>query len=100
MFDDLLAPISEDTPSGEYLKDNRSLFRGYRNEFNMAQSSFRQLVEVPEAREDAELIDANTTNWNKLSESCHLCLASKSKDLEIFLGSQWHSFLPQSRLVI
>lgn len=84
MFDDLLAPISDESPSGEYLKDNRSLFRGYRNEFNMAQSSFRQLVEVPDALEDAELVDANTTNWNKLSESCHLCLATKSKDLEIF----------------
>ncbi|MGR5284125.1 ImpA family type VI secretion system protein [Vibrio maritimus] len=84
MFDDLLAPISNEAPSGEYLKDNRSLFRGYRNEFNMAQSSFRQLVEVPDALEDAELVDANTTNWNKLSESCHLCLATKSKDLEIF----------------
>lgn len=84
MFDDLLAPISDEAPSGEYLKDNRSLFRGYRNEFNMAQSSFRQLVEVPDALEDAELVDANTTNWNKLSESCHLCLATKSKDLEIF----------------
>ncbi|GAL15250.1 uncharacterized protein ImpA [Vibrio astriarenae] len=84
MFDDLLAPISDESPSGEYLKDNRSLFRGYRNEFNMAQSSFRQLVEVPDALEDAELVDANSTNWNKLSESCHLCLATKSKDLEIF----------------
>lgn len=84
MFDDLLAPISDEAPSGEYLKDNRSLFRGYRNEFNMAQSSFRQLVEVPDAVEDAELVDANSTNWNKLSESCHLCLATKSKDLEIF----------------
>ncbi len=84
MFDDLLAPISDEAPSGEYLKDNRSLFRGYRNEFNMAQSSFRQLVEVPDAVEDAELVDANFTNWNKLSESCHLCLATKSKDLEIF----------------
>lgn len=84
MFDDLLNPIADDSPSGEYLKDNRSLFRGYRNEFNMAQSSFRQLLEVPDAREDAELVDANTHNWNQLSESCHLCLATKSKDLEIF----------------
>ncbi|WP_194436111.1 ImpA family type VI secretion system protein [Vibrio fluminensis] len=84
MFNDLLSPISEVSPSGEYLKDNRSLFRGYRNEFNMAQSSFRQLVEVPDALEDAELVNANSLNWNKLSESCHLCLATTSKDLEIF----------------
>lgn len=84
MFDDLLAPISDEAPSGEYLKDNRSLFRGYRNEFNMAQSSFRQLVEDPATLENTELVEANTTNWNKLSESCHLCLATKSKDLEIF----------------
>lgn len=84
MFEDLLTPISDEAPCGEYLKDNRSLFRGYRNEFNMAQSSFRQLMEIPDALEDAELVDANLANWQKLSETCYQCLKETSKDLEIF----------------
>ncbi|MFM2600710.1 ImpA family type VI secretion system protein [Vibrio fortis] len=84
MFEDLLTPISDEAPCGEYLKDNRSLFRGYRNEFNMAQSSFRQLMEIPDALEDAELVEANFANWQKLSDTCYQCLKENSKDLEIF----------------
>lgn len=83
MFDDLLQPISDDQPGGEYLKDNRALYRGYRNAFNVAQSSFRQLVETPEAAEDIETVNANSDNWTNLASECHSCLQQHSKDVEI-----------------
>ncbi|USD66340.1 type VI secretion system ImpA family N-terminal domain-containing protein [Vibrio sp. SCSIO 43136] len=84
MFEELLNPISDDAAGGEYLKDNRALFRGYRNAFNMAQSSFRQLVETPDALEDAQLVNLNSNNWHELETQCRDCLTNKSKDLEIF----------------
>ena len=83
MFEDLLQPISDDQPGGEYLKDNRALYRGYRNAFNVAQSSFRQLVETPEATEDIETVHANSDNWTNLASECHSCLQQYSKDVEI-----------------
>lgn len=83
MFDELLQPISDEQPSGEYLKDNRALYRGYRNAFNVAQSSFRQLIETPDASEDLETVNANTDNWTVLATECHSCLQQYSKDVEI-----------------
>ena len=74
MLDALIEPISEDSPCGEYLKDNRSVYRGYRNAFNIAQSSFRRLVEDPDAINDNELVLANAENWDNLSNECHDCL--------------------------
>ncbi|UJF17199.1 type VI secretion system ImpA family N-terminal domain-containing protein [Vibrio sp. SS-MA-C1-2] len=84
MFESLISPISDDNPGGEYLKENRSLYRPYRNAFNMALSSFRQLVETPEASEDAELQGQNRENWHQLSELCQNCLQNNAKDIEIF----------------
>ncbi|NLS11784.1 hypothetical protein HGP28_02630 [Vibrio sp. SM6] len=82
-FDTLLEPISGDNPTGMYLKENRTLFRRYRNEFNVAQSSFRQLVDVPDALDDAECVDTNAAHWATLSTSCFSCLQTESKDVEI-----------------
>ncbi|MGF1703199.1 type VI secretion system ImpA family N-terminal domain-containing protein [Photobacterium makurazakiensis] len=83
MFDELLQPISEEQPGGEYLKDNRVLYRSYRNAFNVAQSSFRQLIETPEALENAETVNANNENWTQLASECRSCLSEHSKDVEI-----------------
>lgn len=80
----LLNPISEETPCGEYLKGNRSLYRGLRNSFNMAQSSFRQLIESPEAMSNEELLDANANNWSELKQQCEVTLQQTSKDTEVF----------------
>ncbi|MCZ2720856.1 type VI secretion system ImpA family N-terminal domain-containing protein [Marinomonas sp. 15G1-11] len=88
MLDALIEPISADTPCGEYLKDNRSVYRGYRNAFNIAQSSFRRLIEDPDALNDDELVLANSDNWNSLSNECSDCLKNISKDMEIF---SWHA---------
>lgn len=80
----LLNPISEDQPCGEYLKGNRSLYRGLRNSFNMAQSSFRQLIESPDAMQNEELLNANSDNWSELQKQCEDTLQNTSKDMEIF----------------
>lgn len=83
-MEELLNPISADAPGGEYLKGNRTLYRGLRNTFNMAQSSFRQLIESPDATADEELLNANTTNWDELASQCEDTLKNTSKDVEVF----------------
>lgn len=80
----LLLPISDSSPCGEYLKGNRSLYRGLRNSFNQAQSSYRQLMESPEAMTDEELLDANASNWAELATQCEAKLTEDSKDVEVF----------------
>ncbi|WP_036817825.1 ImpA family type VI secretion system protein, partial [Photobacterium sanctipauli] len=52
--------------------------------FNIAQSSFRQLIETPDALEDVEAVNANSDNWNQLAADCRSCLSEHSKDVEIF----------------
>lgn len=84
MFEHLLNPISDEHPSGEYLKDNRTLYRTYRNAFNVAQSSFRQLVETPDAMQDAVVVHTNAENWDALAKLCEICLSEQSKDVEIY----------------
>lgn len=88
MRDELIQPISDEAPCGEYLKDNRSIYRSYRNAFNMAQSSFRQLIEDPDALHNGELVEANAENWVLLSNECETCLKTVSKDIEILC---WHA---------
>ncbi|WP_188745547.1 type VI secretion system protein TssA [Marinobacterium zhoushanense] len=80
----LLAPVSDSTPCGEYLKGNRTLYRGLRNSFNMAQSSFRQLIESPDATTNEELLAANQNNWQLLAQECEQTLVETSKDVEVF----------------
>ncbi|MFM2608133.1 type VI secretion system ImpA family N-terminal domain-containing protein [Vibrio chagasii] len=80
---DLLVPISDEAPSGFYLKLDRSAYRSLRNVYNSAQSSFRQLVETPDASSDPALVDANTDNWAELRKVSEETLISQSKDLEI-----------------
>lgn len=79
----LLEAISADAPCGEYLKDNRTLFRGLRNYFNQAQSSYRQLMESPDAMHDEELLNQNIANWNELSSQCEKTIETVSKDVEV-----------------
>ncbi len=88
MLEALIEPISDENPCGEYLKDNRSVYRGYRNAFNVAQSSFRRLIEDPDAINDNDLVLANVENWNTLSSECSNCLQNLSKDIEIL---SWHA---------
>ncbi|WP_172379591.1 type VI secretion system protein TssA [Vibrio sp. Vb339] len=79
----LLVPISDEEPSGSYLKLDRSAYRSLRNVYNSAQSSFRQLVETPDASSDPAIVDTNTDNWAELRKISEETLTSQSKDLEI-----------------
>lgn len=80
----LLSLVSEEAPCGEYLKGNRTLYRGLRNTFNVAQSSFRQLIESPDATANEELVDANSAAWDELATQCEDTLQNTSKDVEVF----------------
>ncbi len=83
-MENLSLPISDDAVCGEYLKANKTLYRALRNNFNQAQSSYRQLMESPDAMSDKELLEGNANNWRALGESCRECLQNNSKDVEVF----------------
>lgn len=96
-----LAPISDDEPCGSYLKLDRSAYRGIRNAYNAAQSSFRQLVETPDASHDQTLLENNSESWGQLREITEDALLNKTKDLEIlgwFITSQLFSGSPFENL--
>ncbi|CAM3630729.1 ImpA family type VI secretion system protein [Vibrio aquimaris] len=99
--DALLKPISEEQPSGSYLKLDRSAYRTLRNHYNTAQSSFRQLVETPDASGDEALIEANDTNWNLVRTTTFDALTSQTKDTELlgwFITSQLFTSSPYTNL--
>ncbi|KLN65825.1 MULTISPECIES: type VI secretion system protein TssA [Vibrio] len=97
----LLAPISEESPTGNYLKLDRSIYRALRNSYNAAQSSFRQLIETPEASSDETLLDTNETNWAQLRNSTYEALTQSTKDLELlgwYISSQLFTAQPYQNL--
>lgn len=97
----LLAPISSTSPSGNYLKLDRSIYRSLRNSYNAAQSSFRQLIETPDASSDETLLDANQTNWAQLQHSTSEALTQSTKDLELlgwYISSQLFTAQPYQNL--
>ena len=83
MVDDLVLPISEDAPCGEYLKLNKTEYRALRNSYNNALSSFRQLTETPDNCQNDELIEKNDENWATFSSLAKNALINKTKDIEI-----------------
>ncbi|MCG9682408.1 type VI secretion system ImpA family N-terminal domain-containing protein [Vibrio sp. Isolate23] len=97
----LLKPISEEQPSGTYLKLDRSAYRTLRNHYNTAQSSFRQLIETPDASSDEALIDTNQNNWDLLRTSTFDALVSQTKDTEFlgwYIASQLFTSAPYENL--
>ena len=97
----LLAPISEDSPTGNYLKLDRSIYRALRNNYNAAQSSFRQLIETPDASSDEALLEANESNWTQLRNSTLEALTQSTKDLELlgwYISSQLFTAQPYQNL--
>lgn len=93
----LTAPIAGEQPFGVYLKGERQVYRGLRNSFNAAQTTWRKMSETPDAMEDAENIAANRAAWSALSEQCATCLTETSKDLEIlswYVAAQLHATKP------
>ncbi|SON52132.1 ImpA family type VI secretion system protein [Vibrio tapetis] len=97
----LTLPISDDASCGSYLKLDRSAYRSIRNSYNTAQSSFRQLIETPDASSDLSLVAQNQTNWLALHDATFEALSSKTKDIEIlgwFISSQLYTDKPISNL--
>ncbi|MCF1427721.1 MAG: type VI secretion system ImpA family N-terminal domain-containing protein [Shewanella sp.] len=84
-IDSLLAPITNGSPCGIYLKLDRSAYRALRNNYNAAQSSFRQLVETTNAFSfsDEALLKSNNENWTQLRNATYHALTQSSKDLEL-----------------
>ncbi|WDD99149.1 ImpA family type VI secretion system protein [Thalassomonas actiniarum] len=83
-YQDLLKPISPESPTGIYLKSDRAVYRNLRNIFNAAQSSFRRLIETPDSSEDETLFEENQQNWQQLSDICWQTLQETSKDIEVY----------------
>ncbi|MDA0149665.1 type VI secretion system protein TssA [Vibrio sp. LaRot3] len=99
--DSLLAQIADDSPSGVYLKLDRSAYRTLRNTYNSAQSAFRQLVETPDASSDEALLEANDKHWQELRSATYHALTQSSKDLEIlgwYITSQVFTSQPFTNL--
>ncbi|RTZ14508.1 type VI secretion protein [Vibrio aquaticus] len=100
-IESLLSPISEQEPSGTYLKLDRSAYRSLRNSYNTAQSSFRQLIETPDASGDEALLEANQNNWDQLRQDTFSALTSSTKDLELlgwYIASQLFTSNPYQAL--
>lgn len=100
-IDRLLTPISEESPTGAYLKLDRTAYRGLRNNYNAAQSSFRQLIETPDASNDEALLRANQHNWQQLHESTYEALTQSTKDIELlgwYISSQLFTAQPYQNL--
>lgn len=100
-IESLLAPISEEAPTGSYLKLDRSIYRTLRNSYNTAQSSFRQLIETPDASSDEALLEANDANWGQLRQTTYEALTQSTKDLELlgwFIASQLFTAQPYQAL--
>ncbi len=100
-INNLLAPISEEAGTGSYLKLDRSAYRSLRNNYNAAQSSFRQLLESPDASSDETLLDNNHHNWLQLRDSTYDALTQSSKDLELlgwYIASQLFTSEPHQNL--
>lgn len=100
-IDSLLAPISDENPTGEYLKLDRSAYRALRNSYNTAQSSFRQLIETPDASGDEALLDANSENWAQLRDATFSALTRNTKDVELlgwYITSQLFTSNPYRNL--
>lgn len=100
-IESLLSPISEQEPSGAYLKLDRSTYRSLRNSYNTAQSSFRQLIETPDASSDEALLEANQNNWDQLRQDTFTALTTSTKDLELlgwYIASQLFTSNPYQAL--
>lgn len=83
-YNELLQAIDDECAVGCYLKNDRSAYRGLRNAFNAAQSSFRRLTETPESSVDEVLFEENQQNWLAVNQACWQILTEKSKDIEIY----------------
>ncbi|WP_299017717.1 type VI secretion system ImpA family N-terminal domain-containing protein [uncultured Photobacterium sp.] len=76
-------PVNDENFCGVYLKANRQQFRPLRNEFNLAQTSQRQLIQSPDPAEVDALVEENLRNWNTLSDSLVKVFTTDTRDIEL-----------------
>ena len=97
----LLEPLSEAEPAGEYLKNNRQLYRPLRNAYNIAQTSLNKLSLNPDPSELDDLTASNQENWQQLESMLLDILQQHSRDLECMVWlamAQMFSDRPYERL--
>ena len=82
LMEELLIPFSEASPAGEYLKDNKSLYRSLRNTYAIAHGSFQKLLINPVPDEQESLEATNRKNWETLEIALFEVLKNNSRDLE------------------
>ena len=80
---EMLSPVSESCPAGEYLKANRPHYRALRNAYNLAQDSLHKLSLNPTPSERDELLSTNKNNWLTLQDSLIDTLLTRSRDMEM-----------------
>lgn len=81
-LESFLTPLSEVLPAGEYLKNNRRLYRPLRNAYNIARTSLQKLSLNPDPAELDDLVTVNRENWLQLEEMLLEILKNHSRDLE------------------
>ena len=81
-LESFLSPLSDDSPAGEYLKNNRQLYRPLRNAYNIAQTSLQKLSLNPDPDELDDLVAGNRENWEQLEKMLLNTLEHCSRDLE------------------
>ncbi|KXI22595.1 type VI secretion system ImpA family N-terminal domain-containing protein [Photobacterium sanguinicancri] len=92
-IENLSQAISDEQFCGTYLKSERQVFRPLRNEFNLAQTSQRQLIQTPDPTEVDALQESNLQNWSVLSDSLFDVFKTSSRDVELAHGCLLHKSL-------
>ncbi|WP_281647502.1 type VI secretion system ImpA family N-terminal domain-containing protein [Parendozoicomonas sp. Alg238-R29] len=82
-LESLLQPCSDERPAGCDIRVDRSTFRPLRNQYNAAKTSFRQLLQEPDAEVRDDLHKVTSRSWEGMSGKLIEILTSKTKDLEL-----------------
>lgn len=89
---ELLNPLSIELPCGIYIKNDNQAFRALRNEFNLAQSTLRKLVQNPDMEEKEQVENECHEAWSKLSDNLYEKFCTVTRDIELigwFITSQF-----------
>ncbi len=82
-IESILSPCPGKQQAGSDLRLDRSRFRPLRNQYNVARTGFRQLLQQPDDSEKDQLLKTNQQNWETLSETLVEILTHETKDLEL-----------------
>ncbi|MFA0012877.1 type VI secretion system ImpA family N-terminal domain-containing protein [Vibrio lentus] len=82
-IEQLSTPLSDDSICGVYLKLDKGAFRPLRNEFNVAQTALRKLIQNPSADEKDALQEACLSSWKTLSDSLFEQFSNTTRDIEL-----------------